>query len=85
MAGYQKPSSGALEEGRDPVSSEESMLQDSGIGLRGQGTRAENAQRILTILPGLCYKTTDSFPEAMIFLRVPARGSGALDRKILFL
>ena len=41
MAGYQKPSSGALGEGRDPVSSEESMDQDSGIGFDGQGTRAK--------------------------------------------
>src|SRR6266487_5349410 len=84
-AGYQKPNRGGLGDGRDPISSEESMPHDNDIGWKGQETSAEIARSILTVLPGLCYKTHDSFPGARIFLRVPVRGSGALDGKFLFL
>ena len=55
MAGYQKPSSGMLEDGRDPVSSEESMAQDSGIGFDGQGMRAK-----------ICTERLDDSSKAML-------------------
>jgi len=61
------------------------MSHDSVIAGMGQEACFENSQNVLTILLGLCYKNTGSFLDAMIFLRVPVRGSGALDRKFLFL
>ena len=84
VAGYQKPNSGALESGREPVSGDASMPHDSGISVRGQGAGLDRAPSALTRPMGYAINRSEFF-SSMIFLRVPVRGAGALDRKILFL